>query len=390
MSEGLATSQRSNFYVPAAAARDEKNPDWTPNQATLPEKPVVVEEGHTRLMVVTGIPRGAEDHVGTKQILFSEDHPYNQTTATFVFRDLSLSDCTGFQLEEAVVSLPDSNGRLGRNLTESLCGELISGDYVTPRRWVWSESNLHVPVLVADKYYEYDFTRTLPQGANIEYYSLEDILEHLRTTWITFMTVFLGDSSFVASFYVANGGLRLFFGSTTYGRGAIRLGLSRYSGAVRSVLNLIMRHIQITSVRNETRSGVDGESFGIYPRSLTPFQNNALYMTIHSQELTQFRKEKTCIAPQSGETLIGVFTPTDHTHVFNDGENESELVGGAHLYKTTTGTLVSPKSPFDKTQTLTQFEATLRVSADGGGFNYVNLTPTELLQCSLSLVFRVW
>lgn len=389
MSEGLATSQRSNFYVPAAASRDEKNPDWTPNQATLPEKPVIVEDGHNRLMVVTGIPRGAEDHAGSTQLLFTPDHAYNQTTATFVFRDLSLSDCTGFQLEEAIINIPDSKSPEGRDLTESLCGELISGDYVTPRRWVWSESNLHVPLWVAGKYYEYNFTNSLPYGSNIDYYSLEDILEYLRTTWINFMANFLGDSTFVASFYVSNGLIRFFFGSTTYGRGVIRLGLTKYSGAVKSVLNLILRHVNVTSVRNDTQGGVDGESFGIFPRSLTPFQNNSLYMTVHSQELTQFRKEKSCIAPQSGETLIGLFTSEASGGTF-DNDTSSVISGGGYIYRLVDGSLVSPKSPFDKTQTLTQFEVTLRVSADGGGFNYVLMTPIELMQSTLSLIFRVW
>ena len=157
---------------------------------------------------------------------------------------------------------------------------------------------------------------------------------------------------------------------------------------VASFMSVIKNHLWILDVRtgdtSQTSNGYPvGESMGILPRRQTGVPNNAPYVTVHSSELTQFRKSDS-LAPQDGASLLG-------TIVFP--ANTIAPAGGVPTMFASirTGGLTSPKIAFDKTQSLTEFQVYLRsIDGSSGSSSIVQLSVTELRQMTLVCVFRVW
>jgi hypothetical protein len=257
----------------------------------------------------------------------------------------------------------------------------------TPRRWVFSTSNGLIPFYAGGRSHFFNLTDHLPHRGAIAYYSLSDVINYMLSGWTHYMHNVLGDTSFGAYVYVGNRGPRVFFSSTTYGLKNIRLAIRRLADGYPNALDLILRHIVIGGAeRDVSQAGAgyaDGESFHIFSRKTTGFQNNANFMTFHCNELTQFRKSDS-ISPTDGNSLIAICTPVDHSD-----QNDA---GRAYIYKVSKGTLVAPKVFFDRNQVLTQFEVVARAATENGAFSEIlKASYTEVnTTMQLTLIIRAW
>lgn len=382
-----ATLLPSNLVTPNASF--EKNPNWTPNESSVPQANVLVEDGNARIMVVVGKnPKVVANDIPTSgwgyTTAFGEG-VYTEETATFSMKNVSLQQCTAIQLESAYLNIPGSGAPPAqRNLTQNLCGDLVSDEFITPRRFVLSGVDMNVPLMIDGVLYNMNVYNHIPYGQNIAYYTLADVLTYFVNAWNTFMVTMVGDATFYATIYLDSIGPRLFWTSSTYGQHKIRIILSEFENRQANFFNILMNHIQITDLRAGDTSQVSlgygvGESLGFQPRQQTGFQNNSIIMSIHCNELTQFRKSDS-IAPIEGTSIIGTLFP-----LFN-----IDMTRGFDMfYSSKTGSLISPKIAFDRTQTLTEFTVTLRVM-QGTGNAMVALKPTELQSSICVLTFRLW
>lgn len=385
-----ATYLPSNFVTPSA--KFGANPNWEVSESGKPEESTYVEHIHDRLLICQGEPILAPqatiiNDVTTSQFLIA-DNPNNEVVATFTFRGVQIQQCTGLQLLQVLMHLPpeklgDGSGRR-QNLTNTLCGDVIDESFDAPRRFVWSSCDMTIPFFVGGRQHFFNMEDFLPYGRTIAYYSPNDMITYFCNGITHFMQNRLGDGSFVCYPYVDNIGPRIFFRSTTYGLNSIRLFLFSTSATIQNALQLLMNHFMFTSPRTDaSQSGGVGESFGIHVKRSSGMQSNSPFLTVHSNELTQFRKSDS-VAPVEGSSLIGVCTPVS---AFEDSASSDE---GTYLYRIEKGTLVTPKLSFDKNKAVTTFDVALRVSVDNVHFDHVKVSQSELAACKLCLIFRMW
>lgn len=385
-----ATFLPSNLIVPNEKLLN--NPNWVQTEAGTPVSSVFTESVQDRLLVAIG--RHPSSYIQNYQSLADQglvDAASQEVTAIFRIQDLSLQQLTGFQLESVTLTIPFSgNGGSpsSRNLVDNLCGDYVDDAFAEQRRFSPLATDMTIPLVVAGTTYSFNMANYLPYGQSVAYYNLGDVITYFLNAWTNFMHNQLGDASFYATVYVDNVSPRIFWSSTTYSLGQIRLLLSdvKYPG-VPSFLSALKNHLFFLDTRtndtSQTAQGYPtGESMGILPRRQTGIQNNMMCMTIHSQELTQFRKSDS-MAPADGPTIIGTVTCPSKS----GSEEESGV--SAFYASTRTGGLISPKIAFDKTQTLTEFSVYLR-AVDATGSVPVQLSQTELRQMSILLVFRCW
>jgi len=381
-----ATLLPSNLVTPSS--KFGANPNWEVSESGKPEESTFVEEIHDRLLVCQGepvlAPQTAIVNSAASQFLVT-DNPNNEVVATFTFRGVQIQQCTGLKLLQVLMHLPpQSVEQRGRNLTTTLCGDLIDSSFDAPRRFVWSSCDMTVPIFIAGRQYFFNMENFLPFGRTIAYYSPNDIITYFCNALSSFVVNQLGDATFVCYPYVDNVGARIFFRSTTYGLNSIRLFLFSTSGTLQNALQLLLNHLMFTSPRvDNTQSGGTGESFGVMVKRSSGLQSNSPFLTIHSNELTQFRKSDS-VAPVEGSSLIGVCTPVTR---FEEGLADDE---GTYLYRVEKGTLVTPKVSFDKNKAVTTFDVALRVSVDNVHFDHVKVSQSELAACKLCLIFRMW
>lgn len=399
---GTGTFIPSNFVTPGGPY--DANPNWTQTESAQPASAQYNEPIHDRLMTVMGYPTEAIHFVDNSGLyyqnvpteprsagVFGSEGASSEITCKFLFDNLMLNRCTGLQLETIILQLPPvQTGGRSLNLTQTLCGDFISDSYDVPRRWVWSSIDPSFAVTVGGTTYSFDLSSVIPSGRDIGYYSLSEVITYLLTAWTNFMKNRLGDASFTAFTYVDRVGVRIFFSSTTYGRNSIRLLWKRMHNAYPNAVDLLLRHFSIGGVTADVQSGYTGESFAIFPRASTGFQNNATFMTIHSNELTQFRKADS-LAPANGHNLIGVCT----TNAGNVANRTAGTSGDAeprqYSYRIIDGSMTTPKVFFDKTQSLSQFEISLTVASENGSFSEViKATIAEIHTVSCIAVFRLW
>lgn len=383
-----ATMLPSNFVTtdPKLAM----NPNWTPNETSVPQANILVEDGNARLMVVAGRhPKvsSIDGVVGGLGYTSSfGDGVYNEESAVFRMGNINIQQCTALQLESVAIYFPGNDtGQASRNLTQTLCGDCVDDAFVSPKRVVLNQIDMSIPVLIKQTLHHFNVENYLPHGRNIAYYSILDLLTHVINAWTNFMHTTIGDASFFATLYVDNAGPRLYWTSATFGLHNIRLFLSQHEGQLPNFLHIVMNYIGFTNLRvgDTSQSSLgyaEGESLGFYARGETKFQNNTCVLTLHSNELTQFRKSDS-IAPIEGTSLIGCITPP----IFAGGGSN----GGTYVYTAATGTLNSPKIAFDRSQTITEFLVSLRVFQGTSG-HVVFLNSTELQQATCTLVFRLW
>lgn len=380
---GGGTFLPSNFVTPQGPW--DVNPNWTQTPSAQPEVTNIVEDAHDRLMVVVGYPieaihTGGNADKSEQNELFQQEAQRNEQTAKFQFTNLSLSQCTGIYLEQAILTVPPHQNGKNRsmNLTNTLCGDFIDDDMDAPRRWVFSEFSPNVGLIIKNVNYSFSLTNFLPNGSAIGYYSLSDVITYLLNAWQSFMNNTIGDSSFVASMIVDRYGPKVFFTSTMFSKNQVRLDVRLFVDTFPNAMNLLSRHVWFSSPFPDTnQTGTSGESFYIRPRANTHFQNNANFLTFHSNELTQFRRQDS-IAPTEGNSLIAVGTP---------GATDDST----DVYVFRQKTLVSPKIFFDKFQTLNSFEVSVRAASESGTYGaLLKYSPTELQNISLTLIFRLW
>jgi len=386
-----ATYLPSNFVTPSA--KFGANPNWEVAESGKPEESTFVENIHDRLLICQGEPilapqttiMNATGVGGAPSQLLVADAPNNEVVATFTFRGVQIQGCTGLQLLQVLMHLPPQTvEQRGRNLTTTLCGDMIDDSFDAPRRFVWSNCDMTIPLYVNGNPFFFNIENFLPFGRTISYYSPNDVITYFCTALTSFMVNQMADATFVCYPYVDNIGARIFFRSTKFGLNSIRLYLFSTSGTVQSAMQLLLNHFMFTTPRVDTTQSVGtGESFGVMVKRGSGIQNNSPFMTIHSNELTQFRKSDS-VAPVEGSSLIGVCTPVVR---FEDGVADTE---GTYLYRVEKGTLVTPKLSFDKNKAVTTFDVALRVSVDNVHFDHVKVSQTELAACKLCLIFRMW
>ena len=385
-----ATFLPSNLIVPNEKLLN--NPNWVQTETGTPVSSVFVERVQDRLMVVIG--RHPSSYIQNYASLSDAglvDSASKEVGATFQMGGISLQQMTGFQLEEFTLTGPFSGGTNGggsgpRNLVDNLCGDYVDDAFAEPRRFAPMATDMTIPLIVNGRTYSFNMSNYLPFGQAVAYYNLGDVITFFLNAWTNFMQVQLGDASFYATVYVDSVSPRIFWSSTTYSLGKIRLMLSDVKDAgMPSFLSAIKNHLFFLDTRtgdmSQQSSGYPtGESMGILPRSQTGVQNNATCMTIHSNELTQFRKSDS-LAPADGPSIIGVITMPS---LYTNGTG----MGALHA-SVKTGSLTAPKIAFDKTQTLTEFLIYLR-AVDASGSTIIQQSQTELRQMSLLLIFRCW
>jgi hypothetical protein len=390
MATGQATFLPSNFVTP-----DDKiglNPNWTQASTAQPRTSVLTEEIYSRLVVVQG--RHPNVSVQTPP---GAPSPYQGVTdaragevlGRFRFSNLALSQASGFRLEQATINVPLGGIPAGnaRNLQTTLCGDFIDDNFTEPRRFVLSGCDMTVPLFVAGQYYAFNLTNFLPNGQNISYYRLADVVQYLINGLNNFMNNVIGDSSFVALLYVDAIGPRLFWYSTMFGQQQIRLFLGQMEGQNPNILNLILNHILVTDIRSgdttQAQAGYpSGESMGLRALAQTGLQNNTMMMSIHCRELTQFRTSDT-LAPSDGASLIATALPAPRNTFAPNGQ---PIMFTGTIKD---GSLISPKIAFDRNQSLTEFEVELHVT-QGTINQFVSFTATEIQNCQLLCVFRFW
>lgn len=391
-----ATFYPSNFVTPSSQFG--ANPNWEVAEAGKPEESTFVEYIHDRLMVCQGVPILGPQFVNLdpgapmQNIFMSEDHPNSEVTASFTFDKISLQQCTGIRLEKLVLSVPPATGSTrSSNLTETLCGDLADDAWSTPRRVVWTDTDMSIAVYVNGRLKIFDLTRFIPTGQAIGYHSPAQLISYLSTALNSYMHNVIGDSSFDSYIYVDDVGARFFFTSAAYLPGQIRLFLFPLTGSSQmSALQLIQNHINFTTPRVDTSQSTSGESMGLFIRAATEFQNNSPFLTVHSNELTQFRKSDS-ICPVEGSSLIGVCTPVcQFEGDDSSGRQAANGCTGTYVYTVSKGSLDTPKIAFDRNKAITSFDVILRVAPNNTNFTTLQVTSTELASCRLSLVFRVW
>ncbi len=385
-----ATFLPSNLIVP-----NEKllmNPNWVQTESGTPVSSVLVEGIQDRLIVAIG--RHPAAYIERNGDLVDQglvDRAANEVSANFRMHGDALQLCTGFQVEEFTLTGPlsgSSGSPSSRNLTETLCGDYIDDSFAEPRRFAPMATDMTIPIIVAGELHTFNMANFLPHGQAVAYYTLSDVLSWFLDAWTNFMQNRIGDASFTTFVYVDAVSPRIFWYSTTYSMGDIRLQLSdvRFSG-IPSFLSLIKNHLFIMDTRtgdtSQSGSGYAvGESMGILPRRQTGIQNNASCLTLHSPELCQFRKNDS-LAPADGSTLIGVLSfPTPQPL---DATSGVSILAGS----TKAGGFTTPKVSFDKTQTLTEFSVYLR-AVDAAGSTLVQFSQTELRQMTLLMIIRCW
>lgn len=383
-----ATYLPSNFVTPSA--KFGVNPNWEVSEAGKPEESTFVESIHDRLLVCQGEPINAPQYsnfmpAGSVSSLLVADAPNNEVVATFTFRGVQIQQCTGVQLLQVLMHLPPQTvEQRGRNLSTTLCGDLIDDSFDAPRRFVWSTCDMTIPFYLNGVQKIFSLESFIPYGRTIAYYSPNDMITYFCTALSNFMVNTMGDASFVCYPYADNVGARIFFRSPTFGLNSLRLFLFPTSGTQQNAMQLLLNHFMFTTPRVDTTQAVGtGESFGVMVKRTSGLQNNSPFLTIHSNELTQYRKSDS-VAPVEGSSLIGVCTPSAK---FDDGTSDSE---GTYLYRVEKGTLVTPKISFDKNKALTTFDVALRVAAANVHFEHVKVSQAELSACKLCLIFRMW
>lgn len=377
-----ATMLPSNFVTPDP--RLEKNPNWTLTETAVPNASILTEDIHDRLLIISARhPLAFTASLERFLSLLGPDGLASEQSAVFQAKDLFIQQCSGFQLESIVVNMPMSGSNVGsRNLTSELCGEFVDDDYSTPRRFVFSDCSMSVPISIDRRVHVFNMTNHLPNGQQISYYKLGDVIDYFITGFTNYMRNVVGDSSFYCTVYVNAVSPRLFWWSSTYPRGGIGLLLSDVEDSQPNFITLLKNHLFFTDLQSADRSqataGYDyGESLGFIAQARTSLQNNALGMSIHCNELTQFRKSDS-IAPADGASIIGVLTPQDRD------------VQNIFYASVKDGTLISPKISFDRTQTCTQTTIYFRVLQPNGSSSPLQLKGTEVLTSSILLTFRVW
>ena len=389
MATNTATYLGSSTYLPSSFVTPQgnydSNPNWTQTPTAAPEATNIVEFAHDRLMAVTGYPHQAY-HVGDvtmdssdKDELFVQDAQRNEQSANFLFKNVALSQCTGIQLEQAILTVPPMTEGPKRsiNLTNTLCGDFISDDMDSPRRMVFSEFAMNVPILIGRTVHKFNLMNFLPNDGAVGYYSLSQIIDFLLNAWSNFMVNQLGDSTFYCTATVDRTGPKIFFTSSTYGLNMIRYDVRRFAESFPNGMDFLMRHFWFMTPFHDTVGSRTGESFYIFPRADTKIQNNATFLTFHSDELTQFRRADS-IAPSCGNSLIGIGTP-------GAGTEDTEV------YVFRQKTLVAPKLFFDRGQVINVFEAVVRATSENGTYSHLlKFTPAEIQNISLTLIFRLW
>jgi len=367
------------------------NPNWVPNAMSEPQANLLTEAGNARIMIVAGrhpkVVATDRPVSGLGYTSAFSDGAYNEETATFRFSNINVQQCTALQLETVNLYFPgvSANNPNQRNLTQNYCGQFISDDFVNPRRVSLSQIDMQIPFLLRNQILHFSMENYIPNGRNISYYSIDQMFTFLIRAWTDYMKLVLGDSSFYATVYIDTNGPRLFWTSTTYGLHNIRLYIADFESRMPNFLNLLMNFVGFTDVRvgdtSQSANGyATGESVGFFARAETPLQNNTTTMTIHCNELTQFRKSDS-IAPIEGTSIIGACTPPT---LVGGGST-----GGTYCFSTALGTLVSPKIAFDRNNCTTEFYVTFRVFQGNQG-QVVTLNATELHQATCTLTFRLW
>jgi len=386
---GAPTLVPSNLIV--GNQKLENNPNWVPNAMSEPQANILTEDGNSRIMIVAGRhPKvSSQDRPvgGLGYTSAFSDGAYNEETATFRFTNINVQQCTALQLETVNLYFPGvapaAPGQ--RNLTQNYCGQFISDDFVNPRRVSLNQIDMQIPFLLRNRILHFSMEGHLPNGRNISYYTIDQLFTFLIQAWTDYMKNIIGDSTFFATVYIDAIGPRLYWTSSTYGLNNIRLYIADFESRMPNFLNLIMNFVGFTDVRvgdtsQTSRGYADGESVGFFARAETSLQNNTTTMTVHCNELTQFRKSDS-IAPIEGTSIIGACTPP---LLIGGG-----TAGGTYVFSKELGTLVSPKVAFDRNQTTTEFFVTFRVFQGNQG-QVVTLNSTELHQATCTLTFRLW
>lgn len=365
--------------------RLELNPNWGLTETAVPIASVLTEDIHDRLfMCVARHPYADSPNYDKLLNVLSADKVNTEQSAVFVCNNFALQNCTGFQLEQITLNLPMNGVEPGgRNLTTTLCGDFLSDDYSDPRRFVFSPFDMLVPLTINSRVYTFNMTNILPYQQAIAYYRLSDMINFFVTGITSFMQNVIGDNSFYCTVYVDNVSPRLFFYSSNYPNGAIRLVLNTIGDSNQNFMSLLQRHLFFSDYRvgdtTQAASGYPvGESLGFQAMPRTGFENNALAMTLHSADMTQYRKMDS-IAPADGSTLIATLYPqnvSDQLSIFTASIKD--------------GSMVSPKISFDRTQTLLESTFTVRVISSSKGSNPMQMKATELLGTTLLLTFRAW
>jgi len=380
-----ATYIPSNFLLP-----DPKygvNANWTQSETSAPQSSTFIEDIPNRVMVVTGRHSAYfESSKPNPTYYFTADSVNNELTATFRFTNAFVQECTGFQLEQAVLLLPAQTAPASRNLIENSCGDYVDNSLATPKRFVFSECDMQVPMTVAGQSYTFSMSSYLPYGRNIAYYSIADLLGYVISGVTDFMKTNMGDTNFTSFIYVDNVGPRLYWRSPKYGLNSIRFLLRHITGAHSTFWDILSNSIVFADMRvgdTTGQTGYTGESMAFYSKPDTGFQNNNSFMTIHCKELTQFRKSDN-IAPTEGSSLIGIctnnFLPIG---IFDNTYNPDRR------FILSNNTLTSPKIAFDRTQVVTELEVTLRV-ANTSISQEIKFSPTEVESVQATLIFRLW
>lgn len=369
------------------------NPNWTPNETSVPQANIYVEDGNARIMIVAGKSPKVSDLAGSVGALGYTssfgDGTYNEEVAIFRMTNINVQQCTALQLESASIYFPGVDmpdpGK-ARNLENgSLCSGMVDDTYFVPRRLALNQVDMQIPVLIRNVMYHFSIESFLPHGRKIAYYSIVEMLNYFITAWESFMHNEVGDATFHALTYVDSAGPRLYWTSTNFGLNNIRLFLPQMEDRMTNFLQILTNFVGFTNLRvgdtsQDPLGYAEGESLGFYARTITPWQNNCNTLTLHCNELTQFRKSDS-IAPIEGMTLIGCSVP----NAFYGGGKD----GGTYTFTEKLGTLVSPKIAFDRSQTVTEFLVSLRVFQGTHG-QALFLSPTELQQAVLTLIFRLW
>lgn len=384
-----ATYLPSNLIVPNEKLLS--NPNWIQSEAGTPVSAVFTEAVQNRLLVVIGRhPSAYRRTPSSLQDAGLVDHAASESSCVFRMEGFALQQCSGFQLEEFTLTLPVQNAEdagSGRNLTDTLCGDYVDDAFANPRRFAPMATDMTIPLIVNGVMHSFNMANYLPHGQSVAYYTLGEVLQWLLDAWTNFMHNHIGDTSFYATIYTDSVSPRIFWSSTTYSLSQIRLAISDVADAgIPSFLSAIKSHLYILDTRTGDTSQEGegypvGDSMGILPRSNSGFQNNALSVSVHSSELTQFRKSDS-IAPSDGSSLLGVMTLASPVSV--RGSGMGVVYGSINI-----GGLVSPKISFDKTQTLTEFNVYLR-AIDASGSTIMQISQTELRQWTCMLVFRCW
>jgi hypothetical protein len=396
------TLLRSNF-VPAGPFSN--IPDWHENPGSVPESSVFTEAIHDRLLLSYGRPMGLQE--GIRLQLFSGLQPQGQGSgevqAKFHCKNMLLQNCTAIQLEQVIlVNAPTMLKTRGLLEGEELCGDLMSDDMVVQRRMNFTEMYGIVigAVTGITRSLAIDLRGFLTQvgdgsGDLVGYYTLTDLFNLVRLGIQSFLSL-SGYTSISTALFVdpANNGDICIFWSSTMPVGHLSINMDS------SVSNFFQEALNFFGIssgpRAYTYNGTPGEVIRIFPRGLQSrsFNNASPVMTIHSDEMTQFRKFDS-ISFTEGGSLLGVLNCVEPSTASEFGMPPlaADLQTNNNYYRWTRqdGSLVSQKINFSKDQLLTEYHVTLWGGANSFfSSSFVSFNKVEAAQVSLIMVFRLW